>query len=129
MSDIVQTTLIGLLGTGLFAIVIHYLRDLSTRFSSLESTVKTMGADMAAMGADMAAMGANLASLGTDVTKLGADIKTMGADIKTMGADIASKLGAQGQRIDRVYDILLLHGERLVQVEVAVKGQGSARPA
>ena len=122
MSDIVQTTLIGLLGTGLFAIVIHYLRDLSTRFSSLESTVKTMGADMAAMGADMAAMGANLASLGTDVTKLG-------ADIKTMGADIASKLGAQGQRIDRVYDILLLHGERLVQVEVAVKGQGSARPA
>ncbi|MYH73159.1 MAG: hypothetical protein F4153_11400 [Acidimicrobiia bacterium] len=129
MSDIVQTTLIGLLGTGLLAIVIHYLRDLSTRISSLESTVKTMGTDVAAMGADMAAMGANLASLGTDVTKLGADVKTMGADIKTMGADIASKLGAQGQRIDRVYDILLLHGERLVQVEVAVKGQGSARPA
>ena len=74
-------------------------------------------------------MAANLASMSTEMTKLGADVKTMGADIKTMGADIASKLGAQGQRIDRVYDILLLHGERLVQVEVAVKGQGSARPA
>lgn len=122
MSDIVQTTLIGLLGTGLLAIVIHYLRDLSTRISSLESTVKTMGTDVAAMGA-------NLAIMATDMTKLGTDITTMGADIKNMGADIASKLGAQGQRIDRVYDILLLHGERLVQVELAVKGQGTARPA
>ncbi len=122
MSDIVQTTLIGLLGTGLLAIVIHYLRDLSTRISSLESTVKTMGTDVAAMGA-------NLASMATDMTKLGTDITTMGAEIKNMGADIASKLGAQGQRIDSVYDILLLHGERLVQVEMAVKGQGTARPA
>ncbi len=129
MSDIVQTTLIGLLGTGLLAIVIHYLRDLSTRISSLESTVKTMGTDVAAMGANLASMATDMAKLDTDVKTMGADVKTMGAEIKNMGADIASKLGAQGQRIDSVYDILLLHGERLVQVEMAVKGQGTARHA
>ncbi len=42
MNDIVQTTLIGLLGTGLLGIAVHYLRDLSARFSNLEAAVQTM---------------------------------------------------------------------------------------
>ena len=43
MNAIVQTTLIGLLGTGLLGILFHYLRDLSARFSRLETAVQTMG--------------------------------------------------------------------------------------
>lgn len=42
MNDIVQTTLIGLLGTGLLGLLFHYLRELSTRLSRLETTIKDL---------------------------------------------------------------------------------------
>ena len=82
MNTVISATVISVLGAGLIGMLFHYLRDLSTRFSSLELAV------------------ANL-------------------DTKVTGG-----FQALGERIDRVYDVLLEHGERLTRLEEAVRGNG-----
>ncbi|WP_419930175.1 hypothetical protein [Candidatus Poriferisocius sp.] len=42
MNTVISTTLISVLGAGLIGMLFHYLRDLSTRFASLEQAVNNL---------------------------------------------------------------------------------------
>ena len=87
MNDIVQTTLIGMLGTGLIGMFFYYLRDLSTRFASLEASVRTM--DTKFTGA--------ISELDTKFT----------GTIKDLEIGLSQKFTAQFKE----------HGERLARIE------------
>ena len=98
MNAIVQTTLIGLLGTGLLGLLSHYLRDLSTRFSRIELAVQ---------------------NLGTNVTN----------EFKDLDTKFTGELKAQGERIDRVHDVLRDHAGRLGRIEAKLDIDPSAEAA
>ena len=96
MNAIVQTTLIGLLGTGLLGLLFHYLRDLSTRFSRIELAVT---------------------NLGTNVTS---ELKTMDAKftgaIKDLETRMSHKFTVEFKALDTKFtDQLRNHGERLAR--------------
>ena len=112
MNAIVQTTLIGLLGTGLLGLLFHYLRDLSTRFSRIELAVT---------------------NLGTNVTSELKDSEIRLSDkfaveLKALDTKFTGQITAQGQRIDRIYDVLLEHSERLARIESKLDIDPPPRP-
>ena len=113
MNTVTSTTLISVLGAGLLGILLHYLRDLSTRFSSLELAVK---------------------NLDTNVTSELKDLENRLSDkfaqeLKGLDTKFTQELKAQGQRIDRVYDVLLDHGERLARIELKLEIEPPAEAA
>ena len=52
------------------------------------------------------------------------DIRAVNGDIKALDQKFTSELKAQGERIDRVYDVLRNHGERLARVYDVLREHG-----
>lgn len=98
MNTVISATLISVLGTGLIGMLFHYLRDLSTRFSSLELAVKNLGTNF--------------------TSELGAlDTKFTGA-IKDLEIRLSNKITVEINTLDtKVNDQLKIHGERLARIE------------
>jgi len=90
MNTAIATTLISVLGVGLFGglygMLFHYMRDLSVRFSGLERKLD-------------------------DNTAAIKDLEIRLTDKFT------GQINAQGRRIDGIYDALRDHGERLARIE------------
>lgn len=102
MNTVISATLISVLGAGLIGMLFHYLRDLSTRFSSLELAVKDLGANV--------------------TTELGAlDTKITGT-INDLEIRLSNKFTVEINALDtRVNDQLKVHGERLARIEAKLE--------
>ena len=104
-----SATLISVLGAGLIGMLFHYLRDLSTRFSSLELAVKNLGTNVTS----------ELGALDTKFT--GAikdqDTKVTGA-IKDLEIRLSHKFTVEIKALDTKFTAQLKdHSERLARIE------------
>ena len=113
MNTAIATTLISVLGVGLFGglygMLFHYMRDLSVRFSGLERKLD-----------DNTAAVKDLEIRLTD--------KFTG-QIRELDAKFTGHINAQGQRIDGIYDALRDHGERLARIEAKLDIDPTAEAA
>ncbi|MCY3637160.1 MAG: hypothetical protein OXH23_16285 [bacterium] len=104
----VSITLIGVIGSGLISAFFVMIRMMASRFDRLEDKFEQFEDKVDGVVGEVHALEIRL----TD--KFTGELKNLEARLtdKFTGA-----FKAQGERIDRVYDVLRLHGERLARIE------------
>ena len=121
--DVASITAIGVVGTALFAMIFKQLQnlreDMKEGFRTSDNNTK------AAIAALEDRVTGDVKALEHRVTgdvkaledRVTGDVKAVNDDVKALELRVTGDIKAQGGRIDRVLDVLRVHGERLARIE------------
>jgi len=130
--DVASITAIGVVGTALFAMIFKQLQnlreDMKEGFSTVTGDIKTANdeikeatADVKAANTAIKANNTAIKAVNDDVkaleNRVTGDVKAVNDDVKALELRVTGDIKAQGGRIDRVLDVLRVHGERLARIE------------
>ena len=121
MNAVVTTTIISVLGAGLFGLMIQYMRLSNSRFNSLESRFDSLETRFATLEARFSRLETKLDSLISVVHAM--DTKFTN-EIKDLEIRLTEKFTAHLTDLRKeVYDGFKAHGERLARIEVELNIQ------
>ncbi|MDE0116694.1 MAG: hypothetical protein OXT07_08760 [bacterium] len=132
--DVASITAIGVVGTALFAMIFKQLQnlreDMKEGFRTSDNNTKAAIAALEdRVTGDVKALEhrvtGDVKALEHRVTgdvkaledRVTGDVKAVNDDVKALELRVTGDIKAQGGRIDRVLDVLRVHGERLARIE------------
>ena len=110
--NVVAITVISVVGTALFGMFFM-------QFQSLREDMRE----------GVRAVNESFRAVNGDIRAVNGDIRAVNGDIKALDQKFTGELRAQGERIDRVYDVLREHGERLARIEAKLEDDPPAEAA
>ena len=128
MNAVVTTTIISVLGAGLFGLMIQYMRLSNSRFNSLESRFDSLESRFDSLETRFATLEARFSRLETKLDSLISVVHAMDTkftnEIKDLEIRLTEKFTAHLTDLRKeVYDGFKAHGERLARIEVELNIQ------